>query len=120
MAMEAENQGRVGLLGVLSVISNRSLNWKKTRLEICLSPKQFSCWNDLSYVLKRIPTIKEETLNMCDTLIDSYSRYADPTNGATHYLNIELTKKLRGGTLPDWVEAMIHTATIGDHDFYKE
>jgi hypothetical protein len=45
---------------------------------------------------------------------------ADPSLGATHYLNIPLTKQINGGKLPSWVSKMTHLATIGQHDFYKE
>ena len=46
--------------------------------------------------------------------------YSDPTFGATHYLNIALTKEQNGGKLPAWVGKLKHTATIGLHDFYVE
>ena len=44
----------------------------------------------------------------------------DPTHGATHYLNIPLTREIRGGSLPTWVAAMVKTVDIGQHSFYKE
>ena len=47
-----------------------------------------------------------------------------PSQGATHYLNPVVTRRLRekagkGLTLPDWVEKMTLTAVIGRHHFYK-
>lgn len=62
-----------------------------------------------------------DTLTECSNLITQIEQGCpDPSLGATHYLNIELTKQIRGGTLPSWVYKMAHLTTIGRHDFYKE
>jgi hypothetical protein len=54
---------------------------------------------------------------------------ADPVKGATMYLNVEETRRLRGdGTLPPWaadptdatkVDARLVTAVIGRHTFLR-
>lgn len=63
-----------------------------------------------------------DTLSECLNLINAYNtkNTIDPTGGATHYLNIELTKELNGGKLPSWVYKMEHLAKFGKHDFYRE
>jgi len=43
----------------------------------------------------------------------------DPTHGSTHYLNEEMTRKLRGGSLPGWFEEAKVMARIGRHTFLK-
>jgi hypothetical protein len=40
----------------------------------------------------------------------------DPTNGATHFLNPEIVRARRGGTLPGWAQGS--GQRIGDHVFY--
>ena len=44
----------------------------------------------------------------------------DPTFGATYYLNIELTKKIRGGSLPAWFYKTNITTIIGKHTFLQD
>ena len=48
---------------------------------------------------------------------------ADLTKDADHYLNVELTRKFRGGTLPKWAQDAIDqgrtTVVIGNHTFLK-
>jgi hypothetical protein len=41
----------------------------------------------------------------------------DLSKNADHYLNVELTKRLRGGTLPSWVDLSKVTVVIGNHTF---
>ena len=45
-------------------------------------------------------------------------RYADPTGGADHYLNPELTKQMRGGSVPQWAANWASAGQrIGRHVF---
>ena len=45
----------------------------------------------------------------------------DLTKNADHYLNVEVTRRMRGGTLPKWAEEDIKngkvTVVIGSHTF---
>ena len=43
----------------------------------------------------------------------------DPTAGADHYLNEELTRKIRGGSLPTWFDPRKVTVRINNHSFLK-
>ena len=48
---------------------------------------------------------------------------ADNTGYADHYLNVELTRKIHGGSLPTWAEEGIRngkvTKKIGNHTFLR-
>ena len=121
IAMEAESEPIVGKLAVGYVIYNRARLWKQSLLRVCWTPNQFSCWNTLEYSIRRLELMGEKTLTEISNLITQIEQGCpDPSNGATHYLNIELTKQIRGGTLPSWVYKMEHLATIGKHDFYRD
>ena len=43
----------------------------------------------------------------------------DLSKDADHYLNVELTRKLRGGTLPTRVDLSKVTVVIGHHTFLR-
>lgn len=81
----------------------------------------FSCWND-DY--KPIATVR---LSRALTPAWAWEAAAaalwrllpDPTGGANHYLNVELTKKIRGGSLPKWFNPAKITVVIGHHTFLK-
>jgi len=120
---EAADQPYLGKLGVAYVIINRMKQQNKTAFEVCWAKWQFSCWLEpLSAIarwLKNEPlSVDNEVTTAVNSVISGHE--SDPTRGATHYLNAELTKQQNGGKLPAWVEAMEYTATIGQHDFYKE
>jgi len=124
VALEAEGESTLGKLGIIWVILNRAKKRKQPLHEVCLAPAQFSCWNMMPYAITRLNKIDEKVFIEIDKLIlgttSTMAGFSDPTFGATHYLNIELTKKQNGGKLPAWVRKMRHTATIGLHDFYVE
>ena len=124
VALEAGGESTLGKLGVLWVILNRAKKRGQPLHQVCWAPSQFSCWNELSYALGRLNGIPEKVYVEIERLIigtqSKLKGYSDPTFGATHYLNIELTKKQNGGKLPSWVAKLRHTAKIGLHDFYVE
>jgi spore germination cell wall hydrolase CwlJ-like protein len=120
---EAADQPYLGKLAVAYVIVNRMKQQNKTAFEICWQPYQFSCWlNKLTVIalwLKTQPvSLNVEVINAVDQATSS--SVADPTHGATHYLNKELTMRMNDGKLPGWVNALEETATIGQHTFYRE
>lgn len=43
----------------------------------------------------------------------------DLSKNADHYLNVELTKRIRGGTLPSWVDLSKVTIVMGNHTFFN-
>ena len=122
--LEAEDQAFHGKLAVAFVIKNRMEKSHKSAYDICWAPWQFSCWlENLDKIGKRMTNAPGEMVQDSWKAVELAitESVSDPTQGATHYLNIEVTKQQRGdGKLPSWVEAMEHTVTIGAHDFYKE
>ena len=124
VAMEAEGESYRGKLGVAYVIINRSQKRVpfKSISDVVLDPYDFSAWNTKGGRQLALDTIP--TLVWRDSEKAAHSAYygieKDPTHGADHYLNVGLTRKLRGGTLPAWLLAMKRTTRIGLHTFYRE
>jgi N-acetylmuramoyl-L-alanine amidase len=125
MVLEAEDQGEEGLIAVGWVIKNRTKRASPSLAyyaDVCTAKWQFSCWNEFRWAVDRLHKVKEEVINKVGVLFDLIheNKIPDPTNGATHYLNVPLTKQINNGHLPNWVSKLTWTCKIGDHDFYKE
>lgn len=123
VAMEAEGEPFTGKLGVAYTIVNRARKWGKSISDVCLKGWQFSAWNTDSNTRTRLDEISDaimlESLKAAEGAYRGH--FADPTNGATHYLNEPLTRQIRGdGTLPSWVSRLTKTVDIGRHSFYRE
>lgn len=116
---EAGNQGPLGMLSVGSVIMNRLMSprYSDTLHGVILQPGQFSVWNsttgyaggeqgkDMGFV----PT--QAAYSVADALLDQ--NYNDPTGGATHFYNPEISN-------PSWgKDAGGNWKTIGNHIFGK-
>ena len=121
MAMEAGGEGQKGLEAVGHVIFNRAaLNTQQyggnTLTGVVTKPSQFEPWN----------TRRKEMLAMSpdspryQAAAQAFDRVAsgespDPTNGATHFLNVG-TMQGRGG-VPGWAQSMSNRQVLGNHTF---
>lgn len=121
--LEAQGEPDDGQLAVGYVVMNRSTKWKQTVTVACLTPQQFSCWN-ADYRVRagaRLHTADVSTIPCWKAAAAAlWGLLPDPTAGATHYLNVDATRKLRGGHLPSWAERMISagpTLQISRHTF---
>lgn len=116
-----------GQLGIAYVIMNRSASITDT----VFRSYQFSAWNTDSATRMNLDIVPDITLMQCyKATVGAYFKLLpDPTKGATHYLNEELTKKIRGGILPGWacknnipssiIDEEKITARIGKHTFLR-
>ena len=109
--MEAGGEYSLGAMdAVHEVIMNRVANRNLTPREICLQPKQFSCWNgkDVASTVikaKRHPRWRE-AFAITRLPLTSYAR------GADHYHADYVD--------PYWNKSMTVVARIGRHIFYKK
>jgi spore germination cell wall hydrolase CwlJ-like protein len=119
--MEAAGEPYLGKLCVAAVIRNRVRKHNKSVSDICFAPMQFSCWNADSPTRARLDEIDVETWESCEIAWEDISRniVADPTKGATHYLNEEVTRRMRGGSLPSWFDENKVTLREGNHTFLR-
>ena len=122
VAMEAEGEPYRGKLAVAYVIFNRASSTNKSVISVIFSPYAFSAWNNHGGRQRVLDHISDKVWKDSEKAASSsyYHLEPDPTLGATHYLNIPLTKKIRGGTLPVWVSRLKKTAVIDKHTFFKE
>ena len=117
---EAGNQGAIGMLSVGSVIMNRMMNpnYANNLHDVILQPGQFSVWNKTTGYAGGEQGVdvanmqaSETAYAITDQLLDQ--NYNDPTNGATHYYNPNISN-------PAWGEkAGGNWTAIGDHIFGK-
>ncbi|MDA8230363.1 MAG: cell wall hydrolase [Magnetospirillum sp.] len=94
--------------------------WRGICLACWRDVYQFSCWEEGSFDRQRILEATDAQLAV-ETEIARRAiagALADPTGGATHYLNIDLEQRLYG-RLPGWIAAMRQTAVIGRHTFFQ-
>ena len=117
---EAGNQGPVGMLSVGSVIMNRMMdpNYANNLHDVILQPGQFSVWNKTTGYAGGEQGIDVANLqasdlaySVADQLLDQ--NYNDPTGGATHFYNPNISN-------PAWGKSAGGNWTaIGDHIFGK-
>jgi len=105
--LEAEGEPDEGKLGVAWVIRNRADQWKQELRQVILAPRQFSCWNlDYQVVASRrlAQSIGMPVVGCWRAAAGVLWRLlTDPTEGASHYLNVEATKAARARhDLPSW------------------
>ena len=127
--LEAEGESYEGKLAVAHCIVNRSRLRKKSIADTVFSAWQFSAWNTDSPRRLALDSIHKIAWDDCVkvSLAAMHGAEADPTGGATHYLNTVATRAARKyGDLPEWardpkspteVDPTKLTKVIGKHTF---
>ena len=125
--LESEGEPWDGQLGVGYVIRRRALDWTLGWHKAILGPDErayddarpfeaFSCFNDdyrpramarLSIVT---PAMAEPSWKAAAAAL--WGLLPDPVNGASSYLNIAVTLRIRGGTLPAWAADPQDASTV--------
>lgn len=113
---EARGEGEKGMQAVGNVIMNRvkAGGWYGASIkDVCLKPKQFSCWNENDPNRKIILNATDAQLKQARTIAGQVIAgvLPDITGGATHYYANTISA-------PKWAASMKKTATIGNHIFY--
>jgi N-acetylmuramoyl-L-alanine amidase len=130
---EARSEGYTGMQAVANVIMNRyalaqssiikGQQFGFTIEQIVKKPYQFSVWNANDPNLSKMLAVTSSdqkfraALQIAEKALSGV--LPDITGGADHYLNIPVTRQIRGGTLPSWVDLNRKTADIGRHTFLK-
>ena len=113
VAVEAEGESQLGKLAVAWVAVNRSRLLKQPLTEILFDPEEFTGFWVTRKVDKRVFRSAYAAASAA-----YFETVPDPTKGATHYLNVALTKK-QLGKLPSWYNPKYITVVIGNHTFLK-
>jgi N-acetylmuramoyl-L-alanine amidase len=123
---EARGEPIEGQIAVGCVIRNRALARKESYKEVCLEPKQFSCWNenDPNYSIlsnlaeKMLSTnglIPSDILKQCLYIAVGIINGAilDNTNGSNNYM----TTDLYTANVVNWAREMKVSAVYGRQTF---
>jgi N-acetylmuramoyl-L-alanine amidase len=118
---EAGGESYEGQLAVAYVVMNRANASKASIIDTVMRNMQFSCWNADNPTRMNIDTIPDDILKRCyKAAVAAYFGLAkDPSKGASHYLNEEATRRVRGGDLPGWFDEAKVTVRIGRHTFLR-
>ena len=124
---EARGEPEQGQQAVCNVILNRVKKRMAGSISaVILQPNQFSWTNAKDVNFSKVFSAKTKDpagWNRANTIALTAlgGTLADNTKNADHYLNVEVTRKLRGGALPKWADEGMRegkvTVTIGNHTF---
>lgn len=106
--LEALGEGYKGMVAVGEVIRNRQRLFGKDAAQICVMPRQFSCWNDRARAEKFLE--KHRVYYFVALLAWKHSKHTSLTRGATDYHSYSVH--------PYWAAAYRVAARIGRHVFY--
>lgn len=132
--LEAEGEPVEGILGVCWVIRRRALDWGQGFKGAILGAdglaygdghpyEAFSCWGD-EYRIRARARLSEAGDGVREPFWKAaaaalWELSPDPVGGASFYLNLPVTKKIRGGSLPGWYDQSKVTIMIGRHTFLR-
>lgn len=112
---EAEGEPYEGKVAVAAVIFNRAERptwWGTTAKDVCLTAKQFSCWNDNNPRRNRIGEWDLDSFDFRECFkaaIEGYDN--DPTDGCDSYYAHDRVS-------PDWAKKL-EKVVIGNHTFVR-
>lgn len=131
--LEGDREPEEGQLGIAWVIRTLMDQLRRPARQVILGAdglvdgdgrpwEVFSCWNDdyrkqrLSRLIAPDPVLWDRCWRAAAGAL--WRMLPDPTDGASHYLNVELTRKIRPlHDLPSWYNPARVTARIGHHEF---
>jgi hypothetical protein len=108
LMMEALGEGFDGMVAVGEVIRNRTRLFGRQAAEVCLMPKQFSCWNDPQRAESFLEKYRDRYL--AAQLAWVVSEHSALTQGATDYHTDTIH--------PYWADAYRLATRIRSHLFY--
>lgn len=125
---EARGEPIEGKVAVACVIRNRATAWKKSISEICLQPKQFSCWNEDDPNRLLLDELAQRFIYGNKLEIPSYiecqcvargvirNEILDNTHGALNYLTSDL---FASDHRPQWAQHVSFAITKGRQTFFR-
>jgi spore germination cell wall hydrolase CwlJ-like protein len=120
IAFEACGEPELGKVAVAYAVLNRRKSgvWGDRIQAVVTSPGQFEPWMTRRKEIERLsPTdpCYQSSAAIADAVLEG--RVSDPTAGATHFLNPEIVRARRNGSLPAWADGQGHP--IGRHTYYS-
>lgn len=124
---ESRGEPIEGIVAVGCVIRNRTLAQKKTYDEICLAPKQFSCWNENDPNRVLLEELGSEMMLGSNFTVPSYiqcqyiargifeNKILDNVHGALNYMTLELWNSRNR---PSWARNVNFAISKGNQIFF--
>ncbi len=124
---EARGEPIEGQVAVGNVILNRSTARKQSILDICLAPKQFSCWNENDPNRAVLIELANKILFGSNSY-DDYKqiqwiveglmdkKVSDNTHGSNYYM---VTGLLNSDKRPVWASRIHNSTVVGHHTFFN-
>lgn len=114
---EARGDGRAGMYAVAACIKVRAEKRKLTHAQVCLQPKQFSCWNANDPNRRKMHSFlslpqAEYALMLANNMDKVNTKFI---GGADHYMTVKLWKTGR----VKWARGHKPVAFAGCHAFFK-
>jgi len=113
---EAGGEPYAGQVMVGETIANRAIHSGASIRDVCLAPKQYSCWNNRGTMELRMRTmLTHPAWKSCLQIAEGICQPAyTPVSPATHYYAPKRCKT------PSWAKGMRLVAVFGNHRFYVE
>lgn len=108
---ESRGEGPRGMLAVSNVIAARIKQRHKTAKQICLEPRQYSCWNSGSIPLSLLKCKEAPYASRLALALVKGDWLPDVTGNANHYARYDCH--------PKWAKEKYVTVRIKNHVFYK-
>jgi len=119
IVFEGSGETEIGKVAIGYVVLNRkrSGRWGGSIEDVVTSPWQFEPWMTRREAMKKLASTDpryKDAARIADKVL--MGAVADPTGGATYFLNPIIVRQRRGGTLPAWARGK--GQPIGRHVFY--
>jgi N-acetylmuramoyl-L-alanine amidase len=131
---EARGEPIEGQVGVANVIKNRAYASNRSYQDVCLAPKQFSCWNPgdpnfkvLQNLLSNLQygnPISEPEYRQCIAVVRAVQEgdFLDNTNGCKNYVTLnryEMAKLRNDPSKDHWILSLKKEIILGSQVFLK-
>lgn len=129
---EARGEPIEGIVAVANVIKNRAYSAQKTYKDVCLAPKQFSCWNsdDPNYpkITKLLAdaesgqAFNDPFIRQCLAVAKAVYEgdFRDNVKGSKNYVTLgryQIANARKDPKIDGWITKMKPVATYGNHIF---
>ena len=125
---EARGEPVEGQIAVAMVIINRAKNRQQTIKDVCLAPKQFSCWNVMDANRRKLEALATEMMRgsydfpqykQIQWVVEGAigKKLKDNTSGRDHYMTTSL---FNSDKRPSWAKTpKTDPIEIGNHTFLQ-
>ena len=113
---EGRGEGTNGMYVVGCIVQQRSIDWRLNPADVCLQPRQFSCWNKATEADKEfraLPRCPEADYaqTLAKAIVNGQTLDRKSIGFANHYCRVDCH--------PKWANGVKPVAVVGEHQFFK-